>query len=338
MKFLHPIFLLLFLGNSKPCISQIVRLNDTIQYIKDLNSDKINDTLSIFIDLRYESSIEYYSSVSGNSYNINSGNSPSLGSFLDITPIPDELFQPKSYHLIDSISKYLTIKNKLIDPSFNWLLNAYEKQNFNLNDSLFSLTVMSSLDYDSQTEITPKHSSKLISKDTLPNLWANFVRNQDSIYSQGFVNYYGSNHKSSIKDTSTKEIEVFRTAHGVYIKQKGKYKWLFTSDELLFDGPEKLRWKSIDKVKLHKDFLIVHHRTTLKQKHKIFIINLKSGKIGELNLMQDSKWYPQHKCFNFHIDDNNLILYHSVDRRCSENQSLLKKSIFNLELLKTKLE
>jgi len=65
-------------------------------------------------------------------------------------------------------------------------------------------------------------------------------------------------------------------------KKGNKYKWLFISDIELVGAPDKLRWESIAKVDIVKNYIILEQVTPPATESTLFVINIESGLLGKL--------------------------------------------------------
>jgi hypothetical protein len=67
----------------------------------------------------------------------------SMGEFLTIVPIPDELLLDKNKGLLDTIEAIIFMEEnkRILTPSFNWLIHAYNTAKENFASNYFNLKI-----------------------------------------------------------------------------------------------------------------------------------------------------------------------------------------------------
>ncbi|WP_298759514.1 hypothetical protein [uncultured Psychroserpens sp.] len=324
------------------CFSQN-SLSDTISIVNDFNNDNISDSLTIYTFRKTTESIKVYNSLTKQSFTIGGRGSYnwSKANFLEIIPLPEELVIPANEILLDTIIQYLLPNFSEPDPSLDWLIAGYQNKVIDTTDNLFSMTLTCPISKH-DTFSYPEASFKIISKDTLPVFWDRVCSENYIKYKHGILVYYGQNHRSRDfefqTDTISNNYEIFSTSHGILAKKEQKYSWLFITDGTLTGGPEKLRWKSIIKIKYFNNHIILHQVSGIGDYNKIFIINPENGKIGLLRIEDEYFCFNSPKCFDFEVKESKLIINSRRTQECYYDKGDIETLSFDMKLIIEKLK
>jgi hypothetical protein len=96
---------------------------------------------------------------------------------------------------------------------------------------------------------------------------------------QAWLVYYAHNHQALELAAASGEVEIYKTAHGVVVREGGRSCWVFVNDEVLTDGPERLRWPSIKSVLFAEGLVFIHHAG--REEH-LFVVDHRAGVAGRL--------------------------------------------------------
>lgn len=255
---------------------------------KDLNGDGLIDTLTIrpeggsgfggdFVTLKDGGTGKTYAYNTWGSY----------GQFLRLIPFDDELMKPENKGFKEALegALFLGIPQRVADGSLAWLVDAYSHTDRGSGTSdyaLFSQKIRFEPRW-TEGEIGPPVSYYLVTSDEA------FLRNCpigqednpefDSSHRQAWLVYYGHNHAALESVPASGEVRVIKSAHGVVVSEKGRSCWVFVNDEVLTDGPAKLRWPSIKDVRLSDGLLFIHHAGS--EEH-LFVVDWRIGVAGRL--------------------------------------------------------
>lgn len=221
----------------------------------------------------------------------------------NVVLIPPKLRETINKSFLEVLEKRLLSNSEKLttpDPSLQWLLSAngnFEKLKNNPYYDLFihTPTVWISGEIEiPQTyhmDVSGEALHLLYSTDTEPPAW------YGSKFDEGWLIYYGHNHKEiKLVDDAT-SLKIFKTSHGIVVKRNEHHAWLFVTDYDLTEAPDKLRRASIGDLKLINNFIVFE--LNINPSHKrTFIINPETGIVGRLKHESSS---------SFKIDDNRIL-------------------------------
>lgn len=315
-------------------------LSSQTNSIKDYNQDGIKDTLRYqFYDERgrtYIYDMEFIDGASHEKYPFYESEY-SRSDFISIISIPDFLMEKRNEEALDTARKLLNpkYKNSDINPSFEWLVDAYNTNEY-LDANLY---------FDQFMQVEPKwydlpvkypDVSYHLIDTTILKLPDYFY--PDKKYKYAWLTYYGHNHKDQMNDKSFDEIKInnsttiLSTQHGLILKKKNKYTWLFHSNSTLTGGPGKLRWKSIEDVLIHKRYIFIHHISPVIMYNQVFVIDCKTGKVGKIKL---GDWFSENSFDRFNIDfiKGELFISHDVELDEDEDGNKYELKVFKLKTI-----
>lgn len=303
-----------------------------VENIQDFTNDDINDTIRyndeyiseiIFIDGATNKLYTFYKSEFYKS------------DFLGYTSIPDELIDEKD--LLGFILQlcYPQANNQQSNPALDCLLSSYQSRK-KVEKGYFSQFFQVSKQWNYTLIEQPKVTTVFVKKDdyNLPDFFVN-----DKISNYGWLFYAGHNHIDYFKRSSfttslykDKSMEILGTKHGLILKKEDKYRWIFHSNHSLTGGPDKLRWASIEKILVHKDYVFLHHISPVYQLNRVFFIDLKTGKVAQLRLEEDLAGNSAN-CFDLEIRNEKLQILSKRVGDCNNFKEGETEAIIDLKLL-----
>lgn len=308
------ILILLLTCSNQFIVSQSYK-RDSI--IKDLNNDKVTDTLVSF----YESG----SNFGGREVSIINGKTnekftlSNYGCFCDyknLIRISDSLGLKKNKLFLDAIKKEIlpAYKAKQPDATLQWMLSGQLSLKPLKNDSLFDLIASPKTKWQSHVLEIPKPYYIEISRDTLQKITPEEGKVAINESSKAFLSYYTGAHYintplDSIKPvTKNKKYKIYKTAHTVFVKKSKKFKWLFISDIDVTGAPGKLRWPSIKQISLIDKYLIIHQAVPPDNVYNIQIVNIETQRLARLKHDPAyNNWTDKGGLETFKLEDEYLI-------------------------------
>ena len=209
------------------------------------------------------------------------------------------------------------------DPSLQWLIDACMSKKQSAPSQAFRNSIHYKPVWNKEVSVPEVYSFK-IHKDTLNAFITNYsafsiwnsepdsVLQKKDKFIEGWINYYAHNHKelkTSLKDSAT-DAEVLTTNHGVVVKKVDLYSWVFVTDGIITGGPEKLRWRSIEKTLIYKDHVFILLNIGIPSYERmIYMVDYKNGICKAIN---DQVFFPDdNPLFDFSISGNKLTLIRS---------------------------
>ena len=264
---------------------------------EDFNNDKVIDSLTISI---WNGAYNTYKEVllingkTGDTFTLNIGSDFSQIKSLII--IPEELRNPENKPFLEVIKKsILSKKRQYPDESLSWIISGTLSSTNYENNIYYNRIINPSSDWVEGNIELPSSYHCTIQGDTLEKLYNYNKENPLPLHDrQAWIRYYGHNHYSyQMTDSAVlihlnSDLEIYKTAHGIFALKGNCHKWLFVTDFELTGAPEKLRFESIGKTELYKNHLIVYQKLMPSSLNNIFVINIKNGKCGRINFMSIS--------------------------------------------------
>lgn len=106
-------------------------------------------------------------------------------------------------------------------------------------------------------------------------------------YKKYLIGYFATNHRNlscSQITANPKDISLYTTNHGVLLKKKEEYAWIFINDITVFKfGSDKLRWPSIKSAKVFKNLVVVNTHSFSQNADALYVIDINLGKIIRIN-------------------------------------------------------
>lgn len=261
---------------------------------EDFNGDGIDDTLKC--------SFEVGSNFGGRDCQLIDGKTKkkhglsSYGCFCkikqQITVSPDLLKLENQTFLKLLKSEILPVQKLVADPTLQWLIDcAYASQTTG-SDAVFNLIFKPKSNWRKGVIELPSTYYVKMPKDLLGKLFPDANRSDGSEGGHGYLVYYGDTHFSTNSNTKQDLIEVtgndtykiFKTGHGVLVKKKEAYKWLFISDNDQNGSPSKLRWASIAQIILLEKHIIIEQSLAPDSIYNIYLIDIETGIGGRLRI------------------------------------------------------
>jgi len=208
----------------------------------------------------------------------------SYGQFLRLIPFDNRLAKPESKGFKEALGQALFMDIPLgpLESSLAWLVDAYSKSVTDPDAPLFSQKIHFQPRW-TEGEVLPPASYYLVTSDE--TLFRNYPIYQednpeyDSAHRQGWLVYYSDNHQAFEPVFASGDVRIFKSAHGVVVSEDGRSCWVFINDEVLADGPPKLRWPSIGKVLLSGGLIFIHHTGGVEH---LFVVDYRKGVAGRL--------------------------------------------------------
>jgi len=252
---------------------------------KDFNGDGFVDTLTCLSEGGSGFGGEFVSlkdGRTGKTYAYN--NWGSYGQFLRLIPFDDRLAKPESKGFKEALEQALFMDIPLgrLENSLSWLVDAYSKSVTDPDAPLFSQKIHFQPRW-TEGEVLPPASYYLVTSDE--SLFRSYPIYQednpayDSAHRQGWLVYYADNHQAFEPAFASGEVRIFKSAHGVVVREGGRSCWIFVNDEVLADGPPKLRWPSISKVVLSEGLIFIHHAGGIEH---LYAVDYHRGVVGRL--------------------------------------------------------
>jgi hypothetical protein len=252
---------------------------------KDFNGDGYIDTL--------KSSSDGGSGFGGDSVTLRDGKSGesytyttlgSYGEILRFIPFDDRLLEPGSRGFKEALERALfrDIGPGALEGSLAWLLDAYASSEAPSGEGLFSQKLHFKPRWTEGPASVPD-SYFIVTTDAslFRRLPVSLEGNPefDQKHHQGWLVYYAHNHQGLEEVASSGDVRVFQSAHGVALSEEGRFCWVFVNDEILTNGPDKLRWPSIKKVALADGIVFIHH---VGREEHLFLVDYRAGVAGRL--------------------------------------------------------
>jgi len=236
-------------------------------------------------------------------------------SIKDISPIPKALLQQENLSFLKRMEEELAPNQvRFPDPSLQWIITANATAKELSTKNPFNLIFKVKPQWGKNPGKMPETYTVPIDIDTLqqfkdfyqPTEW-----DKQAYSSKGWLTYYGHNHgtlEDVITIDSTALYTAYATKHGVVIKKEKAYAWMFVTDTELTGGPEKLRWNSIEYVRIVDHTLIIQQSLPPDMSSNIFIIDLETGTGGRLKprFFEDDEMASD-RMRNFKIEKQKIV-------------------------------
>jgi hypothetical protein len=253
--------------------------------IRDFNRDGYEDRLERFYDGGSSFGGNFVSLTDGKTrekYNYNSWGS--FGQFLLLIPFDNRLLKSENKGFKEAIEEALfpDIRHGSIENSLGWLINAYLTTQMRPSNELFSQKISFKLSWTEGKIVVPSSYYFVTSDEKLFKRYPIYQEDNpkyDQHHGQGWLVYYAHNHRGLELVQFSDIFKVFKTAHGVILSRGDQYCWVFINDEILTDGPPKLRWPSIKKVVISNELVFIHH---MGGEEHLFIVDYSKGIVGRL--------------------------------------------------------
>ena len=212
----------------------------------------------------------------------------SYGRFLRLIPFDDDLMKPENKGFRTALEEALFpgIPQGPIENSLAWLIDAYShpvEEPEAEGNPVFSQKIRFEPRWTEGQPAPPTSYYVVTSDETLLRGYPIYQEDNpavDSAHRQAWLVYYGENHATLEPVPAAGDVTVFQSAHGIAVSEGGRSCWLFVNDEVLTDGPAKLRWPSIKSVLLSGDLVFVHHAGV---EDHLFVVDFRAGVVGRLN-------------------------------------------------------
>lgn len=227
----------------------------------------------------------------------------SSGQILNPVYISQEVYNRYRKLFLDSVFRHPV---KVPDASLMWLVDGYCGKKLIKRD-IFDLVIKytprwnTALDLPSSYTVPLSDNKSLgcLGKGDTAVLLVYTAHNHFNIRDQG------ESVRTAIDTVPVNEkspFSIYKTQHGVIVQHKGKYSWVFISDEQITEGVEKLRAPSIKQVEALGDYVIVFQ--TGISGNRIFIVNYKAG----LCLRVRPEVYNEKELIGIMADKQRLIM------------------------------
>ncbi|MEZ4773196.1 MAG: hypothetical protein R3D00_08435 [Bacteroidia bacterium] len=275
--------------------------------IADMNKDGVSDTLRWESDFGTSFGYTHYTLSDGKTglrFEVDKGGC--FCEFLDIIPITDQMAAKQNQWVLKVLEQQWNGEKRFSTPdlSLHWLISGYLNNRKPVRNAYYSQIISPAVKWETIPMNIPPPYSIQIKGDTLQKLaayfrenyladWEDNNRSAQEPLKQAWLVYYAQNlspqntrnpRPDFILADSSSKYQVYVTAHGVTVKSGNRYRWVFISDAMLTNGPEKLRWYSIKSARLVGDMIIIHHFGGMSGGEHIFIADIVSGKVGRLIL------------------------------------------------------
>jgi len=268
-------------------------------FTKDLNKDGFIDTIKSSYDGGSGFGGIFVKTINGKtSEEFELNNFGCFCSIKKIILIPPGLMKESNRPFLNAI------KDELLPPerngpegSLQWIISAWMSYKMLPDNPFYSFLINSPTRWISGKIQLPYTYYIKISGDTINKLYVTdeeFPEGFNKTVDRGILIYYGHNHfrnaigDSLVLECSTPVYEAYKTSHGVIATKGNYYSWIFLSDYGLTGAPDKLRWESIEKVKIIDRYAIIQQKCMMYSPNSFFIIDIENGLVGKLKLQTDS--------------------------------------------------
>jgi hypothetical protein len=276
---------------------------------KDFNKDGVIDTLTTMADGGSGFGGDFVTlkdGKTGKAFTYNTWGS--YGQLLRLIPFADELMRPENKGFKEALETALfpEIPSGNIDRSLAWLIDAYSQmpqESGERGDALFSQKIRFQPRWAEGEAASPGSYYCVTSDETLFRRFPIYQEDNPPYgpdHRQGWLVYYAANHQNLELACASDPVRVFKSAHGVVVIEGGRSCWVFVNDEVLTDGPPKLRWPSIKEVHFSDGLVFIHHAGG--EEH-LFVVDYRNGVAGRLK----SELFPG-AGGQFEVRDGQLIL------------------------------
>lgn len=274
---------------------------------KDFNGDGLLDALTIRPDAGSGFGGDFVTLKDGKTGRTFAYNTwGSYGQFLRLIPFDDELMKPENKGFKEELERALFpgIQQGTIENSLAWLIDAYSKSVTDPDAPLFSQKIHYQPRWVEDEAVLPVSYYCVTADETLFRSYPIFQEDNpayDPTRRQGWLVYYADNHQALEPAFASGDVRIFMSAHGVLVSEGGRSCWVFINDEVLTDGPAKLRWPSIKKVRVSDGLVFIQHAG--KEDH-LFVVDYRTGVAGRFK----SELFPV-AGGEFEVMDGRLILH-----------------------------
>lgn len=292
--------------------------------VEDFNQDGVKDTLRSYQDGGSNFSGTFVKLIHGKTGEIFEMNN--YGCFCMIAEavtIPERLLSSENTLFFKVIKNELFPDERaVVDESLRWILKGLHSKKVLDDDPYFDFVIDTNPPWQNQEIELPNAYHVQVSIDSLPEDYGKDLYRETSIKStRALLVYFAHNHYRNLVEkntyyrsdlplaTSSKTYKVFKTAHGIIVQKGNTYKWLFVTAYDLTNGPLKLRWESIGKIKIIDDILIVQHKVPPAVSDQLFFIDIETGFLAKLkDGTEDLRDLEESDKGGFVIKDKKLVL------------------------------
>ena len=208
----------------------------------------------------------------------------SYGQFLRLIPFDDRLAKPEYKGFKEALEQALFTDIPLgrLENSLSWLVDAYSKSVTDPDAPLFSQKIYFQPRWTEGAVVPPRPYYLVTSDEALFLGYPIYQEDNpayDSVHQQGWLVYHADNHQALESASASGDVRIFKSAHSVVVSEGGRSSWVFVNDEVLTDGPPKLRWPSISKVVLSEGLIFIHHAGGIEH---LYVVDYHRGVAGRL--------------------------------------------------------
>ncbi len=286
---------------------------DTI--VRDLNNDKVMDTLINYYESGSSCGGRTISIINGKSQEKNSlNNYGCYNTFTKKIRIPESLTLRANRLFLDVFEENLLPQKRAhMDSSLKWLISA--ELNLKQLDAhpFFNIIASPKTNWQSSILAVPEAYYLNISGDTLQRLIGKTKENFRTKNEQGYLVYYTVGYHIKTLENLTpiaqnEDYQIYKTDHAVFVKKGSTYRWVFISDENVTGAPGRHSWVSINQIQLIDNYLIIHQDVPPDSLYNIQIVNIETQKIGRLNFSPSyNNWTDKGGMHTFRVIDDVLV-------------------------------
>lgn len=258
--------------------------------MEDFNHDGVQDSLKVWYDGGSGFGGYYAKAINGKTgkiYELDTWDC--FCEIRTIIPLPLESKNKEDAPFYKAIEHALfeDIRNEF-DPTLEWIIQANLKAIVPDENEFFDLVLPVGLNWV-DAEIQNPSNYQILIDDLLikfmyspsqePEAWT-------SESQEGYLTYFPHNLKLRMKESQLNGAEsmIIQGKHSLILNNIGKEAVLFITDHPLTSGPEKLREISISHFETNGEYLFFTLSEAPEPSYRIFLVHLKSGSIGRLNM------------------------------------------------------
>ena len=263
-----------------------------------------------------------------------------------VIPIPPELLRGRNRPFLVPIKECLlpARKRKIADPSLQWVLDLHKNGPVKLRGAQTDNRIF---DLAFRFPIRPFVGPLRIPESYYMDLGGRDLRR---LYrtdeeapawlaeaSEGWLLYYGHNHRpnsgNSEETQGFREIvesdgdRLFKSAHGLVLKRKNSFRWIFVSDFDLVGAPDKLRWSSMGKTRMQNG-LVFLLRDLHSDAPDLWVIDPRRGRLARLSVRTDEEDFPL-RVGDFRLARNRLWIIDEYQKVAAKYSIARLKSVLN---------
>lgn len=308
--------------------------------LRDLNADKILDSVTVTKSSGNSGNSIEIRVVDGKTRNTSDlVYSFSNGRMISLMPVPDDTERNTLYYTFLDSTVFGTPSTSVISPGLNYLLSSAISQTTLEDQGIFSSVMNYTVEWVKGDFSLPTATHILLGGDSLKQImkkigFSGIIAHNDreiGDFKKAWL-YFAGNTLSITETTAlSKHVEVIRMNHALVLKEKGKYTWVFVNDELITDGPEKLRWPSVQKVRCSHNLLFVLHTNATKGNTSIYVIDYVNGICGKLNVEKIHGNPVEENGMDFELIKGSLILKTKNSKEIEIGISKIKDELLSLK-------